>query len=134
MLGFVLATLVLSREDLYFQAAQEQWACAVSTRKTVPVEVRDWFTRLGADSWRVRDEASKAILRDCRERPELARWIHWGTQSEDCEVRLRCNILLRKLYTCTTCNGKGQIEIMHDWFNDCKECYGTGSLWLERLW
>lgn len=119
-------------KDLGMMYQQEEFVRIFSHNRGVPDHIEEKFKRLGSDKFIVRDAASKELYDFCQKDRGEIRWLFWGRHNKDPEVSHRCNSLLKKMFLCSTCSGKGTSENWKQW--PCLECDGQGHLWNVSPW
>jgi hypothetical protein len=127
--------LSLWASDLYFVKAQEESLMGFlpAPRRLddgVPMAVAQVIRRLDSTKADSRERAMDELRRACR---EDIRWLFWGAQHHDPEVRRRCAIILGDLVLCRNCGGSGQCDEwispdgVQDW-GRCRVCLRYLSL------
>lgn len=90
------------------------------------------FDKLGDSLWKVREQTSKKILEYYKYNKHEIRWLFWGRHSKDPEIALRCNTIIKKLFICENCSGKGHSKSWYE--TSCFDCDGIGTYWGLTPW
>ena len=123
LLGLWMLVPAQSLPDLEFAMAVEETVMALDG--TAPPEpYRGLIERLGSDSYRDREVASRELAAASR---SDRRWLFWGRKARDPEARLRSNTILRRLNPCPSCGGTGASRHYRE--DPCWSCNGFGSAW-----
>lgn len=134
-----------TRADLDFVMASEESIMAFAEpgtpRYTPPEPFGTLIRQLGDERWWTREHASRELTRW-----SIAdqRWLFWARRHHDPEIRVRSNVILRRLNPCRSCGETGHTRYeRYDqdpitgefrWVNWCPECFGCGSLWIWSAW
>ena len=139
-------------QDMLFNRAVEQFC--MSTGVKPPAAIIKRLDQLGADRWKDRQAASQQFF-DAG--AAESRWLYWGLERREPEVRLRANQVLRRLSVCHQCQGGGLCRFVpqqHDpdasracgqssWQHGptdwrpglpCGPCGGEGRFWTRTIW
>ena len=131
MLALLFAAVLAQQPtlaDLEFSMAVE--ASIQAERGTAPPEpYAGLIARLGSECWTCREIASRKLQRLSA---DDQRWLFWGRASRDLEIRLRCNVILRKLNPCPSCDGTGESKNYSGY--PCFDCDGLKTIWLWSPW
>lgn len=118
----------LTLPDLEFMVAVEESVMA-EPGLAPPEPCKGLIERLGSDSYRDREAASRSLWVTSRFNQ---RWLAWGRRYRDPEIRLRSNTILRRINPCPTCKGEGRS--VHYREDPCFDCGGSGSRWPYSAW
>jgi hypothetical protein len=111
--------------DIAFMAAVEQ-SIQLEPNSKPPEPIASDIECLGAGCYEFRNDAYNRLLAASRSNP---RWLFWGANHPDIEVRLWCNKALWAITECHGCRGTGVCEFE---FNVCWD--GTPSTWCAKCY
>jgi hypothetical protein len=120
---------VIKSNDIAFMAAVEQ-SIHLEPNSKPPEPIASDIECLGAGCYEFRSDAYDRLLKASRDNP---RWLFWGVNHPDLEVRLWCNKALWAITECHGCRGTGVCEFEFtvdrdglelDWCNKCREYVG----------
>jgi hypothetical protein len=115
----------IKSNDIAFMAAVEQ-SIQLEPNSKPPEPIASDIECLGAGCYEFRNDAYDRLLAASRGNP---RWLFWGVNHPDLEVRLWCNKALWAITECHGCRGTGvcyfeqAVSFDETPINFCRKCY-----------
>lgn len=116
-----------AQASLAFDYAMEDAVARMTPGHPIPAPFGPMIGRLGAPSYRDREDATKALEAAVRDRPPGWIWLVRGRRSSDPEIAVRCNVILKRISPCPACRGAGVSAAWREW--PCSECEGRKTAW-----